>query len=59
MLTCWDSWLKIADTKGRSDGQVENATHDTALYMTIRLGYEKGMFFSSSPPKPPHSSYIY
>lgn len=41
---CLDSWLKIVDTKGRSDEQVEDATHDTALYTTIRLGYEKGVF---------------
>lgn len=41
-----DSWLKIVDTKGRSDEQVEDATHDTALYTTIRLGYEKGIFLS-------------
>lgn len=40
--------MRVVDTKGRSDNQVEDATHDTALYKTIRLGYENGHYFS--PP---------
>ncbi|KAH0613283.1 uncharacterized protein H6S33_009663 [Morchella sextelata] len=47
-----DDWATIVSTKGRSDSQVESATYDTALFTTIKLGYEKGLFNERSPFQP-------
>ncbi|RPA91283.1 hypothetical protein L873DRAFT_1848385 [Choiromyces venosus 120613-1] len=47
-----DNWQSILDTRNKSDTQVQTATHKTAVYKTIKLGHERGLFAQNSPYQP-------
>ncbi|PUU75150.1 Non-repetitive/WGA-negative nucleoporin C-terminal-domain-containing protein [Tuber borchii] len=46
------SWQAILDTHSRTDKHVQAAIYDTAVYTTIKFGYECGLFARSSPYQP-------
>ncbi|KAL7273102.1 hypothetical protein RUND412_004061 [Rhizina undulata] len=50
-----DDWNMIANTKNKSDDQVLEKAYDTALYHTIKIGFEKGLFSTDSSPFRPLS----
>ncbi len=46
------SWPSIVNTRNKPDDYVSDAIEHTALYNTIKLGYEHGLFSETSPYHP-------